>query len=158
MIDNVKWYLGGTFETTISEDFSNDYWYTYERGASVYSGNSTNWIGKVGLMYPSDYGYATSGGSTTSREECLAKWLGEWNDSNYSDCKNNDWLYDSSNSKWTITPLTDRVDAIIINNSKPGRGGTVSFTYPVHPVVYLSSNVGITGGVGTSNDPYQLSV
>ena len=157
MIDNVKWYLGGTFELTISEDFSNDYWYTYERGASVYSGNSTNWIGKVGLMYPSDYGYATSGGNTVSREECLAKWLGEWNDSNYSDCKNNDWLYDSSNSKWTITPLVDSVDAIIINNSKPGRGGTVSFTYPVHPVVYLSSSVKITGGSGTESAPYILS-
>ena len=30
---------------------------------------------KVGLMYSSDYGYATSGGTTKDRAACLAKEL-----------------------------------------------------------------------------------
>lgn len=33
--------------------------YTYERGSTVYSGRQTTWTGKIGLMYPSDYGYAS---------------------------------------------------------------------------------------------------
>ena len=49
-------------------------------------------------MYVSDYGYATSGGSTTNRANCLNTVLSDdWND--YDDCYNNDWLYDSSNDQ-----------------------------------------------------------
>ena len=44
--------------------------YEKERGTTVYSERPTKWTGKIGLMYPSDYGYATSGGSTTNREAC----------------------------------------------------------------------------------------
>lgn len=33
--------------------------YTYERGSTVYSGRQAKWTGKIGLMYPSDYGYAS---------------------------------------------------------------------------------------------------
>lgn len=36
---------------------------------------SLSWKGLVGLMYPSDYGYATSGGSITNRTTCLNKSL-----------------------------------------------------------------------------------
>ena len=59
MIGNAKWNLGGT---AIYTSKLASHWYTYERGTDVYSGRPTEWIGKVGLMYPSDYGYATSGG------------------------------------------------------------------------------------------------
>ena len=55
-------------------------------------------------MYLSDYGYATSGGATTNRASCLAKELTKWDDSSVSDCKDNDWMYNSSKSQWTITP------------------------------------------------------
>ena len=70
--------------------------YKRERGTTVYSGRSTSWTGKVGLMYPSDYGYATSGGTTTNRASCLAKEMYNWDDSSVSDCKNNDWMYNSN--------------------------------------------------------------
>src|SRR5699024_3350454 len=61
MISNAKWNLGGVSSSSkISSSF-----YTSERGTTVYAGRPTDWIGKIGLMYPSDYGYATSGGSTT---------------------------------------------------------------------------------------------
>ena len=158
MIGNAKWYLGGTQEIIMDEDATSEKWYSYERGTSVSGENPINWIGEVGLMYPSDYGYATSGGSEVNRESCLTTLFTDWYNSSYSDCKNNDWLYDSNNSKWTITPLSKWEDAVKVD-TVPGRGGSVtSDFYQVYPVVYLSSNVGITGGVGTSNDPYQLSV
>ena len=55
MIGNAKWNLGGS--PTFRRLYANDY-YTFERGTTVYSGRSTEWIGKIALMYPSDYMYA----------------------------------------------------------------------------------------------------
>ena len=89
-IESVVWNLGGTanYDSAIASHF-----YGYERGTTVYSVHATTWTGKVGLMYPSDYGYATSGGSTTNRATCLAKEMYNWYGSDVSDCKSNDYLY-----------------------------------------------------------------
>ena len=106
MIETVTWKLGGTASYTSSSNGLASHFYGYERGTTVYSGRPTTWSGKVALMYPSDYGYATSGGSTTNRDACLAKELYNWDSSSFSDCKNNDWLYDSSTYQWTLTPNT----------------------------------------------------
>ena len=65
MIGDTVWYLGGSGS---NNDVTASMFYERERGTTVYSGRSTSWTGKVGLMYPSDYGYATSGGTTTDRE------------------------------------------------------------------------------------------
>ena len=54
MIGDAKWYLGGS---NTFDDVTAPMFYTRERGTGVYSGRSTSWTGKVGLMYPSDYGY-----------------------------------------------------------------------------------------------------
>ena len=155
MISDAKWYLGGTASYTSSSNGLTSHWYTYERGTTVYSGRPTSFIGEIGLMYPSDYGYATSGGSTTSREECLATALNSWND--YSDCKNNDWLLYSS-AQWTITPYSGTSASVFYFSSL---GYVYSYIVynpiAVRPVLYLSSDVMITGGTGTSSDPYILS-
>ena len=155
MIGNAKWNLGGVSSVSnISSSF-----YTSERGTTVYAGRPTEWIGKIGLMYPSDYGYATSGGSTTNRETCLNTELYNWNGSSVSDCKDNDWLYDSSNDQWTITPysrISSHVSYVfsygdVANVNAYGRSA-------VSPALYLSSNVKISGGEGTESSPYQLSL
>ena len=104
MIGDTLWYLGGTSSYTNASNGLTSHFYSYERGTTVYSGRSTSWVGKVGLMYPSDYGYATSGGTTTDRNTCLNKELYRWNSSDFSDCKNNDWIFNPS-YQWTITPL-----------------------------------------------------
>ncbi len=121
---------------------------------------TTTWKGKVGLMYPSDYGYATSGGSTTDRAACLNKELYNWNKSSVSDCKNNDWLLLSS-SQWTISPNADSSNAnIVFAVGSVGRVGStyVYVGYGVRPVVYLTSNVKISGGEGTSESPFSLEL
>lgn len=46
---------------------------------------------------------ATSGGSTTNRDTCLATALYSWSGRAVSDCKTNDYLY-KSGSEWTMTP------------------------------------------------------
>ena len=103
-------------------------------------------------MYPSDYGYATSGGSTTDRATCLKKELFRWNSSNVSDCKNNDWLF-NGDYQFTISPSANTYGADFVINVAPSgsiaNDGTGS-TLLVQPVVYLASNMKISGGVGTS--------
>ena len=123
-------------------------------------GRRTTWTGKVGLMYPSDYGYATSGGSTTDRATCLNTNLSSWNSSIVSDCKNNDWLFNSSYQR-TLSPVASSFNAdhvFYVNDY-----GSVSNIYAmvdngVRPVVYLASNVKISGGEGTTESPFILEL
>ena len=156
MISDAKWYLGGS---SSYNDVTTGMFYERERGTDVYSGRPTSFIGEVGLMYPSDYGYATSGGSTTSREECLAKELYKWDSSSYSDCKNNDWLYDSSSIQWTMAPYSGVSYGVFRVDSAGFVAHSYAYdTYAVRPVLALASTVGITGGTGTESDPYILGI
>ena len=154
MIGDAKWYLGGS---STYNDVTPPMFYTRERGTTVYSGHSTSWIGKVGLMYPSDYGYATSGGSSTNRNSCLAKELYNWDSSGYSDCKNNDWMYNGNIWQWTMSPRA--VNSYNVFNVI--FAGCVSYysaytAYAGRPVVYLKSTIKVISGSGTTSSPYIL--
>ena len=121
---------------------------------------TATWTGKLAIMYPSDYGYATSGGSTTDRATCLNTDLGVWG--NYSECYNNDWLYDG-NTQWFLNPVALASYAVfgnyliygsvVFNNS----GDTVVYKkYDIKPTTYLLSNVSIKSGDGSSSNPFIL--
>ena len=100
-----KWHLGGANATSSSiyytQKITTENYYKAERSPyatsgtlqNLYSGNPEYVFAKVGLMYPSDYGYATVGGSTTSKANCRT--IALFNYRNYNDCINNDWLYKS---------------------------------------------------------------
>ena len=164
-IVNAKWHLGGAsssnYLTLTAEGI-----YTQERNTSaIYSGNPSSIYAKVGLMYPSDYGYATTGSSTTSKSNCRMKELYNWDDSSFSDCKNNDWLFTSqsgfiNDTEWMISPYSSylryaaRLDKTGFVNRYGGDTGTL---YAVRPTFYLdSSTIKIVGGTGTSTDPYHI--
>ena len=156
-IDTITWKLGGTANYTSSSNGLASHWYTYERGTTVYTGRSTEWPGKVGLMYPSDYGYATSGGSTSNRTSCLNKELYNWDSSSYSNCKNNDWLYNSSNYQWTLAPHSSNSENVFLVFSTGSVGtGNARSQYAVRPSVYLISKTSILGGEGTLENPYEI--
>ena len=159
MISDAVWNLGGasSYLNTASA------FYTYERGTTVYSGHAETWTGKIGLMYASDYGYATSGGSTTNREACLNKELYNWDIykwSSSSECYNNDWLYNSSvYSHWTLTPkASDSSNVFSVYSSGSVISEYAYTTRGVSPTLYLNSNVKISGGSGTEESPYTLSL
>ncbi len=131
--------------------------YEKERGTTVYSERPTKWTGKIGLMYASDYGYATSGGSTTNREACLYKELYNWD--SLSECYNNDWLYNSSNHQWTLTPSAS-ISYVVFSVLSVGYVNRYS-TYNascVFPALYLNANVKIVSGEGTESNPFVLSL
>ncbi len=177
---NLKSLIGDTLWST-GTNGSNSYnsashvlashFYSYERSSNTgkicTSGwacndtvtRTTTWNGKIGLMYPSDYGYATSGGSTTNRTSCLNTNLYNWYNSSYSDCKNNDWLYNSSNWQWTISPYAYSSNANFVFGVYTAGfvvNGYASNAGLVRPSVYLISKTSILGGEGTLENPYEI--
>ena len=157
MIGDAKWYLGGTSNYTSSSNGLASHFYSYERGTTVYSRRSTNWTGKVGLMYPSDYGYATSGGSSKNRASCMAKELNNWEDSSYNDCKNNDWLLNTSNVQWTMSPRADKSNFVFYVDNRGFVGSIgVASTRATRPVVHLKSTIKVISGSGTTTSPFIL--
>ena len=159
MISNAKWNLGGTANFTSSSNGLTSHFYGYERGTTVYSGRPTEWTGQIGLMYPSDYGYATSGGSTMNRDMCLTTELWSWN--NLNDCYSNDWLYQGGpDDQWALTPFSgDSSNVIRVNSSgSVYRSYTTNESYVVFPALYLSSNAKITDGDGSHDKPFTLSL
>ena len=150
-IDTITWKLGGT---RASNGLASN-WYTYERGTTVYKGRPTEWQGKVGLIYPSDYGYATSGGSTNNRTSCLNEELYNW--SSESDCKENDWLYNSSIYQWTLAPLSSD-SYYVFNVAYSGYVNYYLATYrsAVRPSVYLIPSTSILSGDGSQTNPYTI--
>ncbi len=161
MIGDAKWYLGGN---STGNGVLTEAYYKFERGETVYQSSShprkTNWTGKVGLMYPSDYGYATSGGTTANRATCLAKELYHWNssDGGILDCKTNDWLYNSSKDQWTIAPYSG-ISYHVFHVLTPGYvdcNGAYS-SYGVRPVVYLVPDIKLLKGTGSETDPFEFT-
>ena len=149
LIANVIWKLGGhsTYQVTASA------MYRYERGSGVYSGHATEWTGRIGLMYPSDYGYAVGG---SERTICLETYFNKYNTNN---CYTNDWLYKSGKYQLLLVPRNS--DSYYVYNVTST--GTILYSsaytsYDVFPVLYLASNVEIIEGDGTSTNPYQLQL
>ena len=180
LVGNTLWNTGtnGTNNYDSASNGLASHFYSYERsnnnGKICTSGTycndtiarTTTWQGKIGLMYPSDYGYATSGGSTNNRTSCLAKELYNWYDwqsSSYSDCYNNDWLLDSSRWQWTLSPVADSSHAmyadgvfIVTRGVSTSIAGNPAGGGRVRPSVYLISKTSILGGEGTLENPYEI--
>ena len=159
MIEEVVWHLGGS---NTHDDVTANLFYIREKESTVFDGITTSWTGKISLLYPSDYGYATNGGNVTNRTTCLTNPLYYWNDANYvsNDCYSNNWLYDASNNFWTLHARSNNsYDVFVI-----GYIGYVSYNivtinrYSVLPTLFLSSDVRIINGDGSSSSPFILSI
>ena len=159
-IESVVWNLGELESPTGSKTGT---FYSAERGTAVNSGHATTWLGKIALMYPSDYGYATAGGSATNRTACLKTTLDNWSGFNVSDCKNNNYLYKPDYTQWTLMSYLSKPAFVYLVFSSGGVDGYsrttfAGYEYNVRPTLYLKSNVLIATGDGTSSNPYQLKL
>ena len=110
-------------------------------------------------MYPSDYGYATSGGTTKDRAACLAKELTNWDSSEFSDCKGNDYLYNSRLFQWALAPRSAYA-GVVFGVYTGGRVGGLDArnTGAVRPALFLKSNIQVDKGTGAKSDPYTLKM
>ena len=154
LIQSVVWNLGGL--SSSSEKMITSSLYKAERGNNVYKNNSISWTGKIGLIYPSDYGYATAGGNTVNRKLCILKELNGWNETDFNDCKLNDYLYEKKFNQWTITPEIDTSWGVylIFATGNVGENDIGS----IRPTLFLKSNISIGLGDGSLNTPYQLGI
>ena len=172
MIDSIVWNLGGICPTWNSSSGSNaSNYYSAERSSNVYSGHAVIWIGKVGLMYPSDFLYATAGTSSISRETCLSESnntdkqsTSNWySTDNGGPCAKNDYLLDTEHWQWLITPNSSSQNwtsathnyGIVYTSISSFESGSKMM---VRPALYLKSSVKITGGYGTKDRPYRISL
>ena len=163
MVATVKWNLGG-FASQYQSETASAY-YKYERGNKALDlTHPVYWIGKVGLMYVSDYAYAVGG---IHRDYCLEKSLYNW-DTVITKCAYSDWLFyaDSDaytighqSNQWVLDLLpSDEYQAVLsIVDGRDRTFYSISH-FEVRPSVYLNENVVITSGLGTYSDPYVLEM
>ena len=145
-ITTSRYYLGGYNN---NPPITNEM-YGYERGTLRYNTDRPlYWDGMVGLMYPSDYGYAA--GNTCVNGTKLFNYEGG--------CMNKDWLYISNTFQWLMSPGSGYSGyAFYVDLSGHVRNlVNVNIAYSTRPVFYLNSSASITGGEGTSAAPYILS-
>ena len=152
MIENATWHLGGmTSNGNTTKSF-----YTGERNNAGYGSNPTTYgptnasgnSTKIGLMYPSDYGYAAY----------TDAWATNLSSYSSSTITQNNWLY-MGLYEWTITPYSSNSYNVFhlyssgifdYNNAYSG--------YSVRPVFYLKSNILYVSGNGTKDSPFRIAV
>ena len=150
-ITTSRYYLGG-YNT--SQGVMTNQFYAYERGTARYDTNRPlYWDGYVGLMYPSDFGYAAGNSCVTGTDPY-----------NYDGgCKNKDWLWMTTSSnyadgyEWLMSPNSGDSNYVFCVNSSGYVDGYCGIVYSARPVFYLSSNASISEGEGTLAAPYILS-
>ena len=144
LIAKTTWHLGGmTSRYNVAKAF-----YDGERNNAGYGSNPTTYTDEIGLMYPSDYGYAAS-------PDAWATNLGSYNSLTI---KANNWLY-MGLIEWTITPYSsDSSIVFIVSGTGYLHYSNAYIGCAARPVFYLKSNVALQGGSGTSSDPYRLAV
>ena len=104
---------------------------------------------KIGLMYASDYGYASSS------ENWLLNLVEYNSDSNI----NNNWMFTNIN-EWTLTlNVVNEIYSFYIDSSGivECRNFNVDSSLAVRPSFYLKSDVELMGGTGTVSDPYRIA-
>ena len=148
MISEETYYLGGPTTYNYKTLTASDYYNVERDSTQVYSGNPASTTQYIGLMYPSDYGYAAG-------SSCLSTALLDYD----GGCKNSDYL-SIGVTELLQTPNADigRYYTVILH----GRGSVFAYddvtgSYAGRPVLYLNTNVQITGGNGSQSNPYTLT-
>ena len=157
-ISSTKWYLGNVVYNVGYGNTKEIY--TQERSTSVHSGNKQTWDGKVALIYPSDYMYASSACYNDDTKKGLDSSGSSPYDTDYRSetCKSTNWLLDTNNWFWAVSPSSSGLRyAMYVSDS-----GYVSYsTAPnsdggLRQSVYLDSSVKYIGGDGTAENPFVI--
>lgn len=170
MIENAVWYLGG-IEFGGDESAAGDGIHTakeaYERErqgrdkkpfcknyASTphckgdYVDRTSSWTGAVGLIYASDFGFASS------NKDCY-----DYDVAYNTKCQKNNWMLSKEGENyWTITHRhsTYYADAIHQVGSTQMGDASANGLHGVRPSVYLKNSVKVINGNGSSSSPYIL--
>ena len=120
--------------------------YVYEISSPI---SSEVFNAKIGLMYISDYIYASGSRHWTDDVYNFARYI-DLSDS---------WIYTGSEEMTITRTSDDNINVFYIQSS-----GQFNFSFAnyvncnVRPVFYLNSDVKLAGGVGTQNNPYRIQI
>ena len=140
-IETTTWHLNGSGTSQSKQN-----WYLCERGGNSCTGAnsgaySTTTDAKIGLMYLSDYLYASSYYTNSDTTTQNASYFG-----------NKNWLY--KGYEWTLTPYASYAYRVwFVNFGSASYSSTHTPTF-ARPSFYLKSTVSISGGDGTFANPY----
>ena len=140
-IATTNWKVGGMeyIQTNTAKQH-----YTTELGSSS---SSTTYSVKIGLMYASEYGYAASPENWNTTLDNYD------NDTN----RNNNWMYMGA-YEWTISrESSTRNNAFIVLSDGYVGFYSVDWDCGVRPSFSLESSVVLSGGSGSSADPYRIA-
>lgn len=148
-IDPALWYLGGssteTDAITHSMSISPDLLYASERSRSIFSEQPKSYVGKIGLMYGSDYAYSIG---TRYRTEKIYD--------NRQIYIENSWLKEGN--EWTISGSSTANEMRYIHSEGYINNGITTNSMEVRPTFYLKANVKKISGNGTLDQPYRLGL
>ena len=143
-IESATWYLYGSGTSQSKQN-----WYLCERGGNSCTTSGPNTgdasvTSKMGLMYVSDYLYASGYYSSTDTTTQQEFYYG-----------NENWLYKGND--WTQTPYASGADF-----TWSVEGGRANPDYALNPngwrpTFYLKSSVYVTGGDGSFDNPYTIA-
>ena len=112
--------------------------------------DATTFSGKVGLMYASDYGYASSPDNWSTNLSDYA------NDTN----RNNNWMFMGFN-EWIISPSPDghipNYSYFILSEGNISRIRVHYEVYAIRPTFYLNSDVAYISGDGSQSNPFRIA-
>ena len=161
LIDNHTWNTGAIEWGKRTDTLA---FYQAERGTKgkiCSSGNNCNdtvtrkttWTGYVALPYVTDWAYASS-------ESVCETNIQTKDSSNAYICKNNNWMQ-RSRYTWYLSPNaygSFASYAWFVSGDGYAIYDIAANSNAVAPSIYLKSNVLMKGGLGTSTDPYELSL
>ena len=152
-IASVRWNLGGysDYQSSVTK------YYVAERGTTHITNPNdgiarTNvWNGKIALMYPSDYGYASTDNICRNSLDSSKLNL------NYAACEKNNYLF-SNGKKNQYLLSSDSSGSTFVFLVYNGNVGVASagVIYPIYPSLYLKLDIQITEGSGTNTAPYVI--
>ena len=166
LIENMKYNLGNVsinrdgFITGIAKEV-----YTQERGTTVcdssitsnshsnncniWNGNQASWNGKIALLYPSDYGYASN----------TSNWSKDLSSAYSNGLSLNNWMFNNEMAgTWFLSPASYYPYLVSdVHISGYLYRGDTDGSVALRPVLSLGSQAMIITGSGSINDPYELA-
>ena len=160
MIDQSTWNLGGTTYKTGTQPYETypvNELYESERGTKVYSGHAITSIDYIGLIYPSDYGYAsTDENCRQNLRSGLTYDNNTWGGTPI--CKNDNWLFNGDNY-WAIPSFSSDNSLVFrVHGNGSLYYSNAMFRLSVRPSLYLKSSVKIVSGIGTKDNMFKLEI
>ena len=143
LIEETTWYIGGMS----SINYTAKEFYDGERNNNGYQYNSITYKAKIGLMYPSDYGFAAS----------PSAWITDLCYYNNSAITSVNWMY-MGLYEWTITPNSSSgIFVFFLDYNGNLYNDHARSSYSSRPVFYLNSNVTYVSGDGTQSNPIRIN-